>query len=64
MLKTLANDTINDICLLQTSHRGMVPNFHVRYGLQIKDYMDINGALKGFAQCQAHALTCQGMKVE
>ena len=61
MLNILCHDVINDICLIQTNHRGVVSNYHVRYGLQIKDYMDIDGALKGFNQCQAHALVCQGV---
>lgn len=50
-MKYLAHDTKNDITLIE-SH-GV---YHVRYGLQIKDYHSLDRALSGFFFCLAHAL--------
>lgn len=60
MNKILAHDIINDVCLIQTTHKGH--EFNVRYGLQIHKFDNLKGAVTDFNNCQRHALTCEGHK--
>lgn len=60
MIRKLAHDIINDVILIQTSHKLGLPNYHVRYGLQITPFVDLNDAMKNFKSCQLHALVCEG----
>lgn len=59
MIRMLANDIINDVSLIQTSHKLGIPNFHVRYGLQITPFINLEDAMKNFNSCQLHALNCK-----
>ena len=60
MMKILAHDVINDVALIQTSHKNQ-PNFHIRYGLEIRNCYTIEEALRDFFLCQQHALECEGL---
>lgn len=56
MLKFIAHDTVNDVAIIQTSF-----GYSVRYGLQVDKARDLDDALRRFANCQKHALRCEGM---
>ncbi|MCA1800294.1 MAG: hypothetical protein LC687_06585 [Actinobacteria bacterium] len=60
MMKHLAHDVLNDVTLVQTEHKLGLPTYHVRYGLQITPFVNLNDAMKNFLACQLHALTCEG----
>ena len=51
MLRFIAHDIVNDIAIIQTSFC-----YNVRYGLQVESMDTLEEALKGFANCQRHAL--------
>ena len=54
MLKFIAHDTVNDIAVIQTAFC-----FNIRYGLQVESVDTREEALKGFADCQRHALAAE-----
>ena len=54
MLKFLAHDTVNDIAIIKTAFC-----YNVRYGLQVESMDTIEEALRGFADCQSHALVAE-----
>lgn len=58
MLKFHAHDTKNDVALIETQFA-----LWVRYGLQQTEFEkgDMTAALGDFANCQRHALHCEGV---
>ena len=58
MIKFLAHDTVNDVALIQTAHSG--PDFHVRYGLQVLSFDDLDSSLSEYFSCIEHALAARG----
>jgi hypothetical protein len=59
MLKTIAYDTVNDVSIMVTC-RGMVNEYHVRYGLQVTKFAYIGAAMTEFNHCIRHAMKCEG----
>lgn len=55
MLEFLANDGVNDISLIRTSH-----GIYVRYGLEKTPVRDLTHGLEVFRQCLTHALQTKG----
>lgn len=54
MLEFIAHDTVNDIAIIKTAFC-----YNVRYGLQVEAVDTLEEALKGFADCQRHALAAE-----
>ena len=59
-MKTLVQDIINDVTVFQTFHKK-VPNFHVRYGLQITHHDDLEEALYQMTTCIRHGVEANGI---
>jgi hypothetical protein len=55
MLEFLANDGVNDISLIRTSH-----GLYVRYGLEKNPVRDLSHGLEVFNNCLRHALQTKG----
>lgn len=54
-MRTLAQDTVNDITLIETIH-GDYRRFHIRYGLDIKERATLGAALEVYQGCLVHAM--------
>ncbi len=59
MLKLIESYTINGLTveIFQTRHTG--PDFHVRYGLQVKYFDSLFEARTEFGNCMIHARQCE-----
>ena len=54
MQQFIAHDTVNDIAIIKTAFC-----YNVRYGLQVEAVSTLTEALRGFQDCQSHALASQ-----
>lgn len=58
MLKLIESYMIDGIAveIFQTSHSG--PDYHVRYGLEVRHFDSLSAARADFSHCMRHAREC------